>query len=54
MKSASGVVGAIIVAVSLASCSSSPPPITGVVTGRVAACTLFAFLHSTTVSRYAP
>jgi hypothetical protein len=53
MKSvARGVVGAVIVAAALSGCGSSPPS-TGVLTGRVAACTLFAARHPTTVTVYA-
>lgn len=53
MKSmARGVVAAMLVAVVLAACST-PPPTTGVLTGQVAACTLYAFKHPTTVTVYA-
>lgn len=45
-------VGAMIVAVSMSGYASSPPNI-GVLTGRVAACTLFAARHATTVTVYA-
>jgi hypothetical protein len=41
-----------IVASALTACGSSPPT-TGVLTGRVAACTEYAFQHPTIVSVYA-
>ena len=45
------IAGAIIVAVGVSGCGSSPPT-TGVVTGRVAACTLVSARHRTTVTVY--
>jgi hypothetical protein len=49
---ARAIVGAMIVASALTACGSSPPT-TGVLTGRVAACTEYAFQHPTIVSVYA-
>jgi hypothetical protein len=46
------IIGAMIIAVALSGCGSSPPT-TGVLTGRVAACTLYAARHPTTVTVYA-
>src|ERR1700730_4694612 len=46
-----GVVGVMIIAVALSGCGSSPPA-TGIVTGRVAACTAFSTNHPTTVYVY--
>ena len=47
-----GVVGSLLLAVSLFGCASPAPPITGVMTGRVAGCTLYAYRHPTTVTVY--
>lgn len=53
MKSMVWGVVAMVLGVSLFGCASSAPPVTGVVTGRVAACTLYAYRHPTTVTVYA-
>jgi hypothetical protein len=53
MKSmARGVVGSMVITAALSGCGSSPPS-TGILTGQVAACTLFAARHPTTVTVYA-
>jgi hypothetical protein len=46
------VVGVVIIAVALSGCGAASPT-TGVLTGRVAPCTLYAARHRTTVTVYA-
>ena len=49
---ARGMVGVMAIAVALSGCGSAPTT-TGILTGRVAACTMFAYRQPTTVTVYA-